>query len=189
MSFKQKQIARLPNQRDGISQLPSVSVAGVGLDILPLQPFVARLRLDEVELAIDEGDDYGSVKLCDLPDSNLHLLGVELDLTVVKGGETGGLVAATDLDMGVGTAAASNSTLATTMIDIVEKVDLNDDALSVDLEVHTLGQSTATMPKQIADAADSALYLNAAAAITTSDVLTISGEVYIYLIDLGNYTS
>ena len=189
MSFKQKQVSRLPNQRDGISQFPSVDTAGVGLDILPLQPFVAKLRLEDVALAIDEGDDYGSVKLCDLPDSNLHLLGVELDLTVVKGGVTNGLVAATDLDMAVGTAAASNSTLATTMIDVVEKQDLNDDALSVDLKVHTLGQATATMPKQIADGATSALYLNAAAAITASDALSISGEVYLYLIDLGNYTS
>lgn len=175
--------------RDG-SGFPTPG-SGIGLDTQLLTPQKITLKLSGAELAIDEADDYGSLLLMTWQDRNIHILGLEADLTLVKGGLTNGLLAATDLDVGMGSAAASNTTLATTMIDYMEKQDLDDDALSVDLQVHTLGQSTATFPKQLADAAANKLYLNAAAVggITASDTLTVTGEVDIYFIDLGNRTS
>jgi len=150
-----------------------------------------QLYMSGASIAVDESDDYGSVKICDLPDTNIHLLGVEVNLTLTKGGTTNGIVAATDLDVGVGTAAASATTLATTMIDIIEKADLDTNALAVEFEAHTQGQSTATMPKQIGDGASSALYLNAVAVggITASDTISVTGTVDLYYVDLGNEIS
>lgn len=189
MSFKTEQLGRSPNLRDG-SPLPSCA-ATTSLDVSLLTPMKVTLRLSGETLSVDEGDDFGSLELLTLPDRNLHLLGLEADLTLVKGGVTNGLEAAVDLDVGIGTAAASAQTLATTMIDVLEKQDVDADSLTVTVQAHTLGQSTATMPKQIADSATSKLYLNVGvpAGITASDALTVSGSIDLYLIDLGNRTS
>lgn len=145
--------------------------------------------LTDFTVAVAQADDFGSTKLMDLPDTNLLLLGVEVDCTITKGGTTNGLVAATDLDVGIGTAAASASTLATTMIDIIEKADLNADTITAEFEAHTNNQATATFPKVIADGASTALYFNVAAAITADDSLTVDGTITIFYIDLGNMSS
>jgi hypothetical protein len=187
--FKNRQRGRSPLLRDG-SGFPTPGT-GIGLDTQLLTPQKITLKLDGAELAVDADDDYGSLLLMTWQDRNLHILGLESDLTLVKGGVTNGITAAKDLDVGMGSAPASNTTLATTMIDYMEKQDLDDNALSVDLNVHVLGQTTATFPKQLADASDNKLYLNAAVVggITASDTLTVSGYVDIYFIDLGNRTS
>lgn len=189
MSFKTKQQGRSPALRDG-SPLPTPG-SGIGLDAQLLTPQKLTLKLDGATLSVDADDDYGSLKLLDWPDRNLHILGAEFDLTLVKQGNTNGIVAATDLDVGAGSAAASATTLATTMIDFLEKADVDDNALSVALQAHVLGQSTATFPKQLADGASNALYLNAVAVggITADSSLLVSGTVDIFVIDLGNRTS
>lgn len=189
MALSQKQISRFPNQRDGHSQFPTLEAGASGFDVLPMQVMKIRVKLEDITLSVDEADDFGSVKLITLPDTNLYILGMEVDVQVTKAGTTNGIVAATDLDMALGSAAASASTLATTMIDYVEKVDINDDALVVDFQAHTQGQSTATFPKKVADAATNAIYLNLACAITASDSVALDGFVDIYYIDLGNEIS
>lgn len=150
-----------------------------------------RLTLASATIAIDEADDFGSLKLCDLADSNAMLLMAEVDLTLTKAGTTNGIVAATDLDVGVGTAAASATTLATTMIDVLEKTDIDDNDLEVTYQADTQGQSTASTPIKLADSATLALYLNAVAVggITVSDTISVSGTVDLYFVDLGNVNS
>lgn len=189
MSFKNKQLGILPSLRDG-SPLP-VPGSNMGLDIALLTPQKMTLKLDGASLPVLAANDYGSLELLTWPDRNLHLLAVEADLTLVKGGVTNGIVAAKDLDVGMGTAAASNTTLATTMIDIIEKQDVDTDALTVTVKVHTIGQATATFPKQIADGATNKVFLNVAVigGITADDALSVSGSVDFYVIDLGNRTS
>lgn len=189
MSFKTRQRGRSPNLRDG-APLPSCA-ATMGLDVSLLAPQKITLRLSGETLSIDEADDFGSLELLTWPDRNLHILGLEADLTLVKGGVSSGLEATVDLDVGMGSAPASAATLATTMIDYLEKVDLDADSLTVTLQAHTLGQSTATFPKQLADGASNKLYLNVGlpVGITVSDALTVTGSVDLYVIDLGNRTS
>jgi hypothetical protein len=191
MTLKQRQPMLAPNLDDGVSAKINEPGTGVTLKDDALVPRRARLTLSGFVVSVTAALDYGGTKLVDLPDSNIHLLGAEFNLTLVKGGVTNGLEAAVDLDVGVGTATASAQTLATTMIDILEKQDLDTDALSLTMAVHTQGQSTATMPKQIADSATSALYLNVAspAGITADDTVTVSGTVDLFYIDLGNVTS
>jgi hypothetical protein len=189
MSLKSSQISRFPSQRDGHTQYPSLEAGASGIDIVPMQVVKARVKLEDIELTVAASDDFGSVKLCTLPDTNLYIMGMEVNLAVVKAGTTNGIVAATDLDFGIGSAAASASTLATTMIDYLEKSDVNDDALAVSYQAHTQGQSTASFPKKVADAADNELYLNLACAITADDSVTLNGWVDIFYVDLGNEIS
>lgn len=189
MSFYNKQLGRSINLRDGSPLLtPSTSV---GVDYQLLTPYKATLNVTSGTLSIAAANDYGSLQLMTWQDRNIHLLAVEANLTLVKGGVTNGLEAAVDLDVGIGTAAASAQTLATTMIDIVEKVDVDDNALSVTFQAHTAGQSTATFPKQILDGATNKLFLNVGvpAGITADDALTVTGQVDLYFVDLGNRTS
>ncbi|RLE20449.1 MAG: hypothetical protein DRJ50_10720 [Actinobacteria bacterium] len=150
-----------------------------------------RLTLSGFVIAVDEADDFGGTKLLDLPDSNLLLLMGEVDLAMVKGGLTNGLISTVDLDVGIGTAVASASTLATTMIDVFEKTDLDADALSLLYAVDTQAQSTAATPLKLADSATLALYLNVGlpVGITVSDTVTVSGTVDLYFVDLGNVNS
>lgn len=173
----------------GSAATPNTNVALTFDRLRPVRH--ARLTLTDFVVSVDEGDDFGGTKLCDLPDSNVMILAVEADVTMVKGGVTNGLEAAVDLDVGIGTAVASAQTLATTMIDVIEKVDVDTDALSVAFQAHTQGQSTAATPIKVADGASSALYLNVGvpAGITASDALTCAGTVDLFYVDLGNVTS
>ena len=189
MSFQIKQQGRARNLRDGSPLL--VPNSSIGVDYALLTPQKATLNLSGETLSVDESEDFGSLLLMTWQDRNIHILGMEVDLVLVKGGVTNGLEAAVDLDMALGSAAASAQTLASTMIDYLEKQDVDTDALSVDLEANVLGQSTATFPKQLADAAANKLYLNCGvpAGITADDALTVSGSIDLYFIDLGNRTS
>lgn len=177
----------IPNLQDRLSLRITEPGAGVAVVDDAVIPRRARLTLTNAVLTITAALDYGSLKLVDLPNRNLMLLGVEVDLTLVKQGNTNGLVAATDLDLGIGTAAASATTLASAMINVIEKIDQDTDALSVTMQRHSNDQSTATFPLRIADDANAALFLNAVAiaGITADSTLTISGTVDITYVDLG----
>jgi len=183
--------------RDLIAKGPGTSgggavTAGTGvsatIDQLRMPRFL-RLTLASFAIAIAEADDFGGTKLLDLPDSNLLLLGAEINLELTKGGEVGGLVAATDITVGVGTAVASNSTLSSTMVDIFTGVALTATDLTPALAIHSQEDATVAYPHEIADGAASALYLNLAAAITADDVLTADGTIDLYFVDIGNATS
>lgn len=184
MSAKSTQVIQLPNLRDDAR----LFVPGSGIKMDLKAPVVKDLlfTLSSQALAVLQANDYGSFKLCDLPDSNLLLLSCEVNMTIVKGGVTNGLVAATDLDMAIGTAAASNATLSGTMLNVMEKADVDTDALSVTWQAHSSDQLTAVFPLKIADAPSQALYVNCAAAITANDSLALSGTIRIRYIDLGN---
>lgn len=188
MTQKIRQVLDAPNLR-GEATLPTPNT-GIAMDSIAVIPQKVTFTLAGTEISVAAADDFGSVKLCDLPDKNLHLLAVEVDLVVTKAGTTNGIVAATDLDMAIGTAAASNTTLATTMIDVIEKVDINDDALVVDFEAISVGQSTAAFPLQIADGASNSLFINLSPGnITADDSVSLTGTVDLYFVDLGNRAS
>jgi len=188
MSFKNRQLGRSSNLRDG-SPLPTPSVGG--LDVSLLTPQKLTLKLSGESLPVLAANDYGSLELLTWQDRNVHILGMEVDLTLVKGGVTNGLITTVDLDVGMGSAAASAATLADAMIDYLEKQDLDTDALSLTLQAHVLGQATATFPKQLADGAANKVYLNVGlpVGITADDAITVSGNIDFYIIDLGNRTS
>lgn len=176
-----------PSQIDPITIRITEPGSGVVIKDQPMLVRRCRLTLSAATLSVTAALDYGSLKVVDLPDRNMLLLAVEADLVLTKQGNTNGIITTTDLDVGMGTAAASATTLATTMIDILEKVDIDGDTLAVDFERHSNDQSTATFPKRIVDGASSALYLNAVAigGITADSSLSCSGTIDIYYVDLG----
>lgn len=149
-----------------------------------------RVRLEiksPLTISVAAASDFGSYELCTLPDTNMIFAGCEVDLAIVKAGTTNGIVAATDLDVGVGTAAASASTLATTMINILPKQDVDTDSLSVTLKAHSLAATPVFTG--VLDGASNKLYLNVAAVITANDSLTFEGTIDLFYWDVGNLTS
>lgn len=149
----------------------------------------AVIQLTDFILLFSESDDYIGLKIADMPDSNLLYLSVEVDLELVKGLTTNGLEAVTDLTMAIGTAIASNSTLSSTMQDLVELDLLAATDASPAWKAHSQDQTTIPMPYQRPDVSSNAIYLNLAASGTSDDTLTCTGTVTVYYIDLGNVTS
>jgi hypothetical protein len=147
------------------------------------------LALTDTVLPVTEALDYGSVELVTLPDKNLIVFGCEVDLSIVKGDAVNGIGAATDLDVSLGTAAASATTLATTMLNILPKQDVDTDAVTVTVQAHSLAATPVLTG--VLDGASNKIYLNAVpiGGITADDTLTVSGTVDLYVIDVGNRTS
>lgn len=188
MTLKIKQPTLIPNLQDGLTvAITEAGAATVRIQDQAVAVRRARVTLTSFVISVTQALDYGSAKIVDLPFRNMLIMGVEVDCSVVKGGATNGIVAATDLDMAIGTAAASSTTLASTMINIIEKKDIDDNALTVTFAAHSNDNATSVAPFKIADGSTAALYMNAVAVagITADDTLTVTGTVDIYYMDLG----
>jgi len=148
-----------------------------------------QLTLASFLISVAEADDFGGTKIVDLADSNMLLLGVELNLELTKGLETGGIIGTTDVTMAVGTAIASNATLSGAMIDVLTGTALTATDETPALVVHSNDDGTLTYPLRLADSATLALFLNAAASITTDDTILADGTIDLYWIDVGNVAS
>ncbi len=179
-----------PYVQDGVS-VQLLEAQGTGVTGHDQMVTVRRLRLTltNFTIAVLAAQDYGGTKLCDLGDRNMLLLGMEVDCVVTKQGNTNGIVAATDINMSIGSAVAAATPLAGTAIDTVEATAITADSLTVDFEKHTNDQSTAVFPKKIADGASNALFMNLTAAITAHSAVTVNGIVDIFYVDLGNLSS
>jgi hypothetical protein len=173
---------------EALTGLPAVPPTGVVVSTdKALAVREMHLVVTDLEAEVLAANDYGSAKLCDLPDKNLLLLSVEVNLVGLK---SGGIIAGTDLDLAVGSAAASAQTLATTMIDIVEKSDHDASEASATWQAHTADQATAAYPLQKVDSATSALYLNVGLPVGVADgAVTFTGTVVLKYVDLGNEIS
>jgi hypothetical protein len=188
MTLKIRQPALIRNLEDGISVAVSESpVSTITIADQAMTVRRARLQLTNTVISVTGTLDYGSVKIVDLPNRNMLIMGVEVDCTVVKGNAATGIINSTTLDMAIGTAQASSTTLASTMINIIEKKDIDTVALSVAFTGHSNDNATSIAPFKIADGASSALYMNVACAtvITVNDTLTVTGTVDIFYMDLG----
>lgn len=148
-----------------------------------------RLTLSSFAIAVTDANDFGGTKLVDLPDSNLIILGAEADLVFTKDGT--GFITTTDLDASIGTATATATDLTATAAEsnVINKVDMNADALAVDMEAHSNDNSATILG--VADGASNALYLNVAGTTETSEdgSVLVSGTVDLYWIDTGNVAS
>ncbi len=191
MTLKINQELLAPKFSDGISAKIGEAVTSVTIIDNSVAVRRARLTLTALSIAVTAANDYGGSKIVDLPDSNILILACEADLVITKAGTTNGMVAATDLNVGIGTAVASAQTLATTMQDILEVSAITDNVLAMDFEVHSAANSTTLTPRYALDAAGSALYLNIgiAAGITANDTAAVTGIIDIFYMDVGNLSS
>ena len=123
MTLKQRQPMLAPQLADQNSLLPGAGDAGTSIDRQFHAVQRVRITLDAVVVSITAALDYGSAQLLDFSDRNIMMLGCETNVEMTKGGAVTGIVAATDMDVGLGSEPASAQTLATTMINIIEKQD------------------------------------------------------------------
>jgi len=144
-----------------------------------------RLTLTNALVTVTNANNYGSLKILTWPNTNLAVLSARFNLTCVKDGT--GLLATDTPHVAVGSAAASNKTLATTMVDTVEQVTLAGtlSAAAQQNGPHTAGN------RYIAAGASNYLYLNAGVSANGGGVdgtLTVSGTVDIFFDDYGVYS-
>lgn len=144
-----------------------------------------RLTLTDFVVLVTNSNEYGGTKLCDLPDSNMLLLGVEADLICTKDGT--GIVTGELPEVALGTAIATNATLAGTMEDVLLGKALAS-GLTPPYVNHTNDQATPHL-EFFDDSASGALFLNVAVDPTGDGSLTISGTFDFYYLDTGNVGS
>lgn len=191
MTLKQRQTMLAPLLLDQNSAAPGTGDAGVTIDRQFHAVQRVRITLDAVVVSITTALDYGSAQLLDFQDRNIMILGCETNVEMTKGNLSTGIVAATDLDVALGSQPASNTTLAGTMIDVIEKQDEDASDLTPAALYDMHAQSTAAPATVLPDSATSGLYWNIAlpAQVTVDDTISLTGTVDLIFIDLGNENS
>jgi len=162
--------------------------AGTGVALTHSHPWAfwkLRLTLTNALITVTNANKYGSLEILDWPNTNLVVLSARMNLTVVK--DNVGILAADTPHIAVGSAAASNTTLATTMIDTIEQVTV---AGTLSAAAQKNGPHTAGN-RYIAAGASNKLYLNAGTTGNSGGVdgsLTVSGTIDIFIIDTGTFS-
>lgn len=149
------------------------------------------LTLDNVAQAVINGTEYQGTKIYDFPAGRVLVLGVTATLqqkttsalaTTINASSTGAI--------GLGTATASATTLATTMVDLLPSTAFTSSAT---INVAGTAVSNALAASAHFDGTTTAkdMYLNTAYA-TTGDVdgdgtQTISGTIQVVWVQLGDY--
>ena len=182
---------RVTDSNNAETELGTVPVSTVTAKHVQFGPFVVTtLTLDNVAQSIVNGTEYQGTKIYDFPQCRLSVLGVTATLqqkttsalvSTLNSGSTGA--------SGLGTAAASATTLATTMVDFLPSTAFTSSTtVNVAGTAVTAALAAAAQFDGTATAKD--LYLNTAYA-TTTDVdadatQTISGTIVITWINLGD---
>lgn len=160
----------------GRSVTPNAA-AGVALTPLSLVPRRAQLRLENVAVAVDADDDFGSVKLLDLPDGNLVVIGALVDLTFVG---ADGIDTPANVDVAIGTVATASSGFTNSgEDDIVPKLDGTAGGV-------VQGGPTATEALGFLAASSDSVYLNVGVSIGSDGSATFNGTVELIYLDLGD---
>lgn len=174
----------------GSAVQPATS-GSVTVDHVAFGPFVqTTIRLDNVSQSVVNGTEYQGTKIFSFPQSRMYVVGATATLqqkttstiaSTINSGSTGAI--------GVGTATASATTLATTMQDIIPTTAFTS---STTINVAGTAVSAVLASPAVFDGTGTAkdLYLNTAYATTTdvdgNGTQTISGVVRVTWINLGD---
>ena len=174
----------------GTAVQPATS-GSVKVEHVAFGPFVqTTIRLDNVAQAVVNGTEYQGTKIFSFPQSRMYVVGATATLqqkttsalaSTLNSGSTGAI--------GVGTATASATTLATTMQDIIPTTAFTS---STTINVAGTAVSAVLASPAVFDGTGTAkgLYLNTAYATTThvdaDATQTISGVVRVTWINLGD---
>jgi len=155
-------------------------------------PFcVTTLTLANVAQTVVNGTEYQGTKIYDFPEGRLHVLGVTATLQQKTTSALASTLNASSTGaIGLGTATASATTLATTMVDFLPSTAFTSSA-TVNVAGTAVSAALAAAAQFDGTTTAKDLYLNTAYA-TTGDVdadatQTISGTIVITWILLGDY--
>ena len=140
---------------------------------------VEKLTLAATPIEIDETNDYGSVKLVDLPDSNIMILGVIVDLVCTVDGTV--ITDPEDIDFAIGTVAITSTDFSNAGED-----DLTPEADVAALGVMQLASDANTYNVLVAKGATNKVFLNIQATIATTAIQTFAGSIDLIYVDLGS---
>jgi hypothetical protein len=149
------------------------------------------LTLSAVGVSVTDALAYGGTKLYDFPEGRILILGVTSSLQwAVTSDRTATINNNASLTWGLGSATASNATLATTMVDLIPKTTKVLAAATTAL--NTISTAALAASAQF-DGTGTAMdaYLNAAfetgGDIDADGTLTATGTIRITWINLGDY--
>lgn len=161
----------------GLSSTPNTA-AGVTGEKLARAYQVERLTLTSVGIEIDEANDYASVKLVDLPSSNVMILGAIVDVVCTVDGVV--ITDPEDIDYAIGTAAlASIDFSGSGEKDICPEADV---AAAGVMQLAT----SSTEANNFQAKGTNAVYLNIQATIATTATQTFNGTIDLIYVDLGS---
>lgn len=166
-----------------VTPLLPVAATSVKAEARTLPVRSILFTVSALAISMAAADDFGSAKLCDLPNTNLIILGAAVDLTGTVSGFTSDVGTAVDLAIGtVATASAAFSNAGEK--DIVPKIDGTGAGTTATIT----GRNTTTEKLAfIAAGASNALYINASDPVTSgTGVLTLSGTVEIFYVDTSS---
>jgi hypothetical protein len=174
------------------NQLGEPSVATVTARHFQVGPFVQTvLTLNNVAQAVVNGTEYQGTKIYDFPEGRINVLGVTATLQQkTTSALASTLNASSTGSIGLGSATASATTLATTMVDFLPATAFTSSA-TVNVAGTAVSAALAAAAQFNGTATAIDLFLNTAYA-TTADVdadatQTISGTVTITWLMLGDY--
>lgn len=149
------------------------------------------LTLTAMPMTVTDALAYASQKIYDFPEGRIAILGSTASLAFTTTSDLASTInSAANMDWSVGSAAASNITLATTMLDLVPKVD---NATSTTINVAAAVTNGALAAAAQFDGTGTALdaYLNVAfptnTEIDADGTLLVSGTITLTWINLGDY--
>jgi len=152
------------------------SASGILASQKALLPRKAVFKIDTT-ITVTAALDYGSVKLCDLPTGTSLILGARCN-GVVTGTGTG--FVPENVDVAVGTAAASNVALTSTMANVLSQ--LNGTAVTGVVQ----GANSAALE---VEGTTPDLFLNASVALSTDGTVRFVGTIEVMYLDLGDPTA
>lgn len=149
------------------------------------------LTLTDTPLAVTDALAYGSVKLYDFPAGRVLVLGTTASMAfAVTSDRTTTINDDAAMDWALGSAAASNVTLATSMVDLLPKQDHTLDGAE---DAYTTAQGAALAASAQFDGTGTALdmYLNVSfptgTDIDADGTMTAAGTVTVSWVNLGDY--
>lgn len=177
MTLKYKQAVLIQNLVDATSvPIGQPEESSMRIATQMLIPKQARLTFTNTSVTITAATGETSVESIQLPDRNIMLLGFNMNLTITKGNAVDGIVAATAINIGLGTAAASDN--------LMNSVQDTTVALTFTHQAHSNG-GTREYVKRLEPSTSIYLVLATDGTPTADDTLTVTGTLDIFYFDLS----
>lgn len=140
---------------------------------------VTELVFDGVEITLPEADDYIGTKVLDFPAGRILVQGVTQNMVLTA---SGGIGATDSLKYAVGTAAADDTTLDTTEVDLIP-----EDANALAAGTKTVGNALAASAHFDGTSTAKDVYVNFALAVSEDGTIQMDGTIRIAWVFLGDY--